>query len=57
MDKLTAVSGLLFLVADALALASLAHPEWLRSIDVPSELFPGCFEMLVHPHDRGNDVL
>uniref|UniRef100_UPI00358FF2C8 modulator of smoothened protein isoform X2 n=1 Tax=Myxine glutinosa TaxID=7769 RepID=UPI00358FF2C8 len=47
MDKLTAVSGLLFLVADALALASLAHPEWLRSIDVPSGISLGLLQRCV----------
>ena len=31
MDKLTAVSGILFLVADIFAIASLAHPEWIVS--------------------------
>ena len=31
MDKLTAVSGILFLVADVFAIASLAHPEWIVS--------------------------
>ena len=31
MDKLTAVSGILFLVADIFAVASLAHPEWIVS--------------------------
>lgn len=31
MDKLTAVSGILFLIADVFAIASLAHPEWIVS--------------------------
>ena len=38
MDKLTAVSGILFLVADVFAIASLAHPEWIVS-DVAGKLF------------------
>ncbi|KAK3599292.1 hypothetical protein CHS0354_028648 [Potamilus streckersoni] len=29
MEKLTAVSGVLFLIADVFAIASLAHPEWI----------------------------
>ncbi|KAL3876148.1 hypothetical protein ACJMK2_034020 [Sinanodonta woodiana] len=29
MEKLTAVSGILFLIADIFAIASLAHPEWI----------------------------
>lgn len=31
MDKLTIVSGILFITAEVFAVASLAHPDWINT--------------------------
>jgi len=31
MDKLTVISGILFITAEVFAVASLAHPDWINT--------------------------
>lgn len=41
MDKLTIISGCLFLAADIFAIASLANPDWINTGESAGEGAPG----------------
>ena len=38
MDKLTVISGCLFLAADIFAIASIANPDWINTGESAGEL-------------------
>ncbi|CAH6793034.1 Mosmo [Phodopus roborovskii] len=39
MDKLTIISGCLFLAADIFAIASIANPDWINTGESAGEVF------------------
>jgi hypothetical protein len=41
MDKLTVISGCLFLAADIFAIASIANPDWINTGDATGKLGEG----------------
>lgn len=47
MDKLTIISGCLFLAADIFAIASLANPDWINTGESAVILF--CMAALIFP--------
>ena len=42
MDKLSLISGALFLAADIFAVASLAMPDWIVTEVTPNPAYPPC---------------
>ncbi|CAB1338323.1 unnamed protein product [Coregonus sp. 'balchen'] len=54
MDKLTVISGCLFLAADIFAIASIANPDWINTGDAAGSLTVGLVRQCqtIHGRDR-----
>uniref|UniRef100_A0A673VY02 Modulator of smoothened n=1 Tax=Salmo trutta TaxID=8032 RepID=A0A673VY02_SALTR len=52
MDKLTVISGCLFLAADIFAIASIANPDWINTGDATGSLTVGLVRQCQTIHGR-----
>ncbi|VEN44888.1 unnamed protein product [Callosobruchus maculatus] len=53
MDKLTLISGTLFMAADIFAIVSLAMPDWIIT-DVGGEILQVIQQIFVYVNSRGH---